>query len=305
MRRAGIALVAAVGGGLLVPAVPLAEDVPAGPVAALEAGSGTAVAGSPVRLDSSRSTGTIVDRRWDLDGNGSFETDGGASPTAETTPAAPGPLTVRVQVVDADGRTGDASLDVTVQAEPARAPAPAPDTAARKKAPAPSATHPNTAAAKRRAPAVRAAAAGGVSIKNFSFSPGQVSVHVGDSVTWTNGDSAPHTATASDGSFDTGILKKGASGSHTFTKAGTISYICSVHPNMKGTVVVVAAASSPGSGSSRGGSGAAATPAPTPTTTPAGTAGTLPQTGVNLLAVAGIAALLMGSGALLRRRVAR
>ena len=45
-----------------------------------------------------------------------------------------------------------------------------------------------------------------------------------------------HSATANDGSFDTGILSKGGSGSHTFTQAGTFSYICTPHPFMKGTV---------------------------------------------------------------------
>ena len=118
MRAPAIALVAAVGGALLVPAVPLAEDLPAGPVAALDAGDGPVVAGSPVRLDSSRSTGTIVDHRWDLDGNGSFETDTGATATAETTPAAAGPLTVRVRVIDGSGQSDDAKLDLAVAAAP-------------------------------------------------------------------------------------------------------------------------------------------------------------------------------------------
>ena len=122
------------------------------------------------------------------------------------------------------------------------------------------AVHPRSAAAKGTA--VHAAAASSVTIKNFAFNPGQVTVHVGDTVTWSNSDSAPHTATASNGSFDTGIINKGSSASHTFTSAGTISYICSVHPNMHGTVVV-AAASGSASGSSAGsggGSGGSASP---------------------------------------------
>ena len=57
----------------------------------------------------------------------------------------------------------------------------------------------------------------------------------GDTVTWSNNGPTGHSATANDGSFDTGILQKGSSGSHTFSQAGTFSYICTPHPFMKGT----------------------------------------------------------------------
>lgn len=77
-----------------------------------------------------------------------------------------------------------------------------------------------------------------VSIQNFSFSPDTLTVKVGEKVTWTNKDSTGHSATADDGSFDTGIIAQGQSGSATFSKAGTYTYHCSVHPNMKGTIVV-------------------------------------------------------------------
>jgi plastocyanin len=155
-----------------------------------------------------------------------------------------------------------------------------------------------SATAVRKAASVHAAASSGVTIKNFAFSPGSVSVHVGDTITWTNQDDAPHTATAKNGSFNTGILQKGKSGSHTFTSAGTIAYICSVHPNMHGTVVVAAASSS---GSTGGGAGSG-TPAPSTAATPS-TSGGLPQTGLDLAAVVLVAMLLMGSGTVLRRRV--
>ena len=101
-------------------------------------------------------------------------------------------------------------------------------------------------------PIVRAAASTSVTIQNFAFHPPTVSIGVGDTVTWTNRDDAPHTATGS--GFDTGTLNKGQSGSHTFTKAGRFSYICSIHPNMKGTVLVgVAGGGSSGGGGSQGG----------------------------------------------------
>jgi len=103
-------------------------------------------------------------------------------------------------------------------------------------------------------PKARAAGSKSVTIKNFEFGPKSVTVTKGDTVTWTNQDSAPHTATKATGSgtFDTGNLKKGQSGSHKFDQTGSFAYICAIHPNMKGTVVVKAASS--GSGGSDSGS---------------------------------------------------
>lgn len=77
-----------------------------------------------------------------------------------------------------------------------------------------------------------------VSIQNFAYSPSTITVKVGDKVTWTNKDSIGHSATADNGSFDTGVLQQGQSGSITFHKAGTFTYHCSVHPTMKATVIV-------------------------------------------------------------------
>ena len=56
---------------------------------------------------------------------------------------------------------------------------------------------------------------------------------------WINRDSAPHTATADDGSFDTGELQEGKLKSETFKEAGEFTYFCSIHPNMHGTIRVV------------------------------------------------------------------
>jgi len=82
------------------------------------------------------------------------------------------------------------------------------------------------------------AAASAVTIKNFAFSPATLDVSVGTTVTWTNNDSATHTVTADDGSFDSGNLATGKSFTFTFKKAGTFTYHCSIHPNMKATIVV-------------------------------------------------------------------
>ena len=83
-----------------------------------------------------------------------------------------------------------------------------------------------------------AAAAAAVNIQNFAFDPDPITVDVGATITWTNNDQAPHTATGDNGEFDSGILETGASFSATFDEAGTISYHCNVHPDMTGTIVI-------------------------------------------------------------------
>ena len=75
-----------------------------------------------------------------------------------------------------------------------------------------------------------------VTIKRFKYSPAELTVAVGDTITFTNLDGAPHTATAVDGSFDTGRLNRNKSGSITVSAAGTFPYICTFHPNMKGSI---------------------------------------------------------------------
>jgi plastocyanin len=71
-----------------------------------------------------------------------------------------------------------------------------------------------------------------------SFSPNPVEVKAGETVTWVNDDSARHTVTSKDGTFDSGMMGKGQSFSYTFDKAGEYSYFCEPHPSMVGTVVV-------------------------------------------------------------------
>ena len=85
-----------------------------------------------------------------------------------------------------------------------------------------------------------------VAISGSSFSPHEVTVTVGDTVTWTNSDQISHTATADGGSFDTGALSNTESGTVTFSTAGAFPYHCSIHPNMTGTITVEAAASGGG-----------------------------------------------------------
>lgn len=77
-----------------------------------------------------------------------------------------------------------------------------------------------------------------VTIANFAFSPATLTVKKGTTVTWTNQDSAPHNVRGTNGGPSSETLAKGQSYSFTFTTAGTFPYICSIHPNMKATVIV-------------------------------------------------------------------
>lgn len=78
-----------------------------------------------------------------------------------------------------------------------------------------------------------------VEIVEFTYQPDPVVIRTGGKVIWQNEDTAPHTATADDGSFDTGNLLRGKIKSETFKEAGTYPYFCAVHPTMHGTVEVV------------------------------------------------------------------
>jgi len=89
------------------------------------------------------------------------------------------------------------------------------------------------------APSGEAAKSEKVDIVEFTYQPDPVVVQAGGKVTWQNQDAAPHTATADDGSFDTGTIEKGKIGSETFKEAGTFTYFCEIHPTMHGSVEVV------------------------------------------------------------------
>lgn len=90
------------------------------------------------------------------------------------------------------------------------------------------------------APLVRPAvsAPDAVAIKGVKFQPAELTVPAGTEVTWTNQDPTPHTVTADDDSFDSGILDPGATFSWTFETSGTVTYFCNVHPDMKGSIEV-------------------------------------------------------------------
>jgi plastocyanin len=85
-----------------------------------------------------------------------------------------------------------------------------------------------------------ASAAAKVTIADFKYGPDPVQVKSGGSITWTNSDSTPHTATdtADKSVLDTGTLNQGDSKTVTFEQPGTFQYTCLFHPFMHGTVTV-------------------------------------------------------------------
>jgi LPXTG-motif cell wall-anchored protein len=158
---------------------------------------------------------------------------------------------------------------------------------------------------RSKEPSAKASASATVTISDFKFTPDAVTVNEGDSVTFSNDGPTVHTATADDGSFDTGSLRKGESGSATFTQAGTITFFCQPHPFMKGKIVVQAASAGGGSGSSGS--------SDTGSTDDSGSGGAvagdesssgsgLPNTGGDALSIALLGLATLGLGLLMRRR---
>jgi plastocyanin len=83
-----------------------------------------------------------------------------------------------------------------------------------------------------------AAAEVGVSIVFRSYQPAATTVNVGETVKWTNLGFGPHTVTALGGLFNSGRMEVHETFSVTFTTPGTYLYACTIHPSMKGTVIV-------------------------------------------------------------------
>lgn len=79
-----------------------------------------------------------------------------------------------------------------------------------------------------------------VAIHNFSFGPTALTVPVGTKVVWTNNDDDPHTVTSDTDAtpLKSPPLDTGESFAFTFDKPGTYRYFCTLHPHMRGTVVV-------------------------------------------------------------------
>ncbi len=77
-----------------------------------------------------------------------------------------------------------------------------------------------------------------VSIQNLAFNPSTLTVSNGTTVTWTNNDNVGHTVIEANGLFSSGTLAKGQTFTYTFTTKGTYAYSCSIHPSMRGTIIV-------------------------------------------------------------------
>jgi plastocyanin len=120
-----------------------------------------------------------------------------------------------------------------------------------------------------------------VDIADFSFGPATIDVAAGGSVEWTNAGIAPHTVTAKDESFKSGMLETGSTFRQTFATPGTYEYVCAVHPDMAGTVQVVA------TGGAAAGSAPVAALAP-PTGEPAAPDQAAPAAATDVSALAGI-----------------
>jgi len=84
----------------------------------------------------------------------------------------------------------------------------------------------------------QASAGSQVTIDNFAFGPGTLTVPVGTTVTWTNEDDMVHTVTSTTKVFSSSELNTGQSFSYTFTTPGTYPYFCALHPRMTATVIV-------------------------------------------------------------------
>jgi len=157
------------------------------------------------------------------------------------------------------------------------------------------------------APKTSAQGTQAVTIAGFAFSPAALTIEAGTTVTWTNQDSATHTATADDGSWDTGDIAQGASVSITFDTPGTFTYHCAIHTYMVASITVTEAGGQPAPTEAPAQpTEAPAAPTQAPSGMPATGAGTTGGGGSTneVLLVAVFAAILLGSIAVQRRRSA-
>jgi plastocyanin len=79
-----------------------------------------------------------------------------------------------------------------------------------------------------------------VKIENFAFSPAEIVIKPGDTVTFENEDAVKHSATADDESFDTKLIAQHEKVTITFDQEGQFTYYCMPHPAMTGTITVKA-----------------------------------------------------------------
>jgi plastocyanin len=89
------------------------------------------------------------------------------------------------------------------------------------------------------APAIAGSAeAAQITIKTFMFNPNSLTIKAGSTVTWVNKDEEPHTVVSDAGLFRSGAVDTNESFAFKFDKPGTYHFVCSIHPQMVGTIVV-------------------------------------------------------------------
>ncbi len=248
-------------------------------------------AGEPVRLSVLNAPSAATDYRWKLAGRGERSRRLPSTPSVTLRFETPGLQRVTV-LITSQGLKHRVELTLRVRRHrPTKALPAGP-------------TSPRQEQSTRHEPRAHAASDPGVTISDFKFTASTVTVHAGQTITWANDGPSSHSATAKDGSFNTGVLKKGATASHTFTQPGTYTYFCQIHPFMHGTVIVLAAVTTPAASHTPSPATTPSSGATTPTPSqavPASSRATLPFTGLNVIAVALFGFLLIGLGLTLRR----
>lgn len=101
----------------------------------------------------------------------------------------------------------------------------------------------DTTSTAESTPAPAPAGGGGkavvVDMKDIQFTPKAITAKVGQTVKWTNSDTAPHNVTATKGEkFKSSTFQKGGTYEYKLDKAGSITYVCTIHPGMEGTITV-------------------------------------------------------------------
>jgi LPXTG-motif cell wall-anchored protein len=323
MAAALAAAAAALGAGATAGSAPTggaAAGVDRAPVASLRVRHHRVRVGTKVLLDSSRSRdpdGRIVDHLWDLDGDGVYERDSGRRARIRHAFKRPGKVRVGVMVIDRNGAYSTRRLRLRAlptasedhravrrstrarrHRRHARLRAATRTATTVKPRPQARARSSSTTAAPAKTLHLASVSTGDVTISDYKFTPPSITVKVGDTVVWRNDGPLAHSATADDGSFDTGLLSKGATGSFKFTKAGKFSYHCTPHPFMTASVTVTGSgggSTSNSTSSNSGGNGS----------TSSSKSSSLPHTGLQIASVVLAGLALLGAGTALRRRLRR
>lgn len=311
-RRVAIAIALVAAAALTVVLVPGAAGK-SRTHAALRVSDHTPTVGQTVVFDASGSRGDVAYHLWDLDGDNEYETSTHERSRVSHAFDRTGTVRVAVAVFDDDGGYDVQRATLHVVARPAGRTAPHAHPAGHARVHA-ATDHRGGSKSGHAKPKAKtssgaasptlhtaATATSSVTIRDFEFDPKEITVSVGTTVTWTNEGPTAHTATADDGTFDTGNLVKGASGTYKFTKAGTYKYHCTPHPYMKATVTVT--------GSGGASAGDDSNSSSSSSNHNGGSSGhhssSLPHTGLQIatFVLAGLA--LLSAGMTLRRRLRR